>query len=84
MACDINEVEDRCSETIFSERYEKDTMFFGTWRWYYSINTCDYQSTEIRRDTIWPNEFVPEIGTTYPNRLITISEDLRVITDLDT
>jgi hypothetical protein len=83
-ACDSDEVEYFCPETDFSERHELDTMFFGTWKWHYSIKRCVFQSTLIAVDTIWPNEFVPEIGSAYPNRSVIIAEELRVITGVDT
>jgi hypothetical protein len=82
-ACETDS-DDYCHETLFSDRHELDTMFFGTWEWHYSVKKCWFQSSLIAIDTIWPNEFIPEIGRAYPQRLISIGEELRVVTDVDT
>jgi hypothetical protein len=89
-ACDSDEVEYYCPETDFSERNSlKDTMFIGTWQWAYTVFTCNQAlshggSVEIVHDTVWPNEYMPSLGLTYPDRFVFIgSADLAIQTDLN-
>jgi hypothetical protein len=89
VACETDDVEYFCPETDFSERNSlKDTMFIGTWQWAYTVFTCNQAishggSVEIIRDTVWANEYVSWLDSTYPERTIIISEDLSVLRDND-
>jgi hypothetical protein len=88
-ACDSDEVEYFCPKTDFSERNSlKDTMFIGTWKWHFTVFTCDMalshgSSMEIVRDTVWANEYVSWLDSPYPERTIMISEDLSLLRDND-
>lgn len=91
-ACDSDEVEYYCPETDFSGRNSLyDTLFNGTWKWHYSVLTCEEagshgSSTEIIRDTIRPDEYVPWLNGPYPKQTFIVNEGdgLKLVVDDDT
>jgi hypothetical protein len=90
--CETSEIEEFCPETDYSGRNSSyDTLFYGTWQWHYSVLTCNEagshgSSTEIIRDTIWPDEHVPWLNGPYPKQTIIVDEtdNLRLVVDSDT
>jgi hypothetical protein len=85
VACETDDVEYFCPETDFSERNSlKDTMFIGTWQWHFTVRTCTYMSSEIFRDTIYPNEYVPWIEAYYPRKTFIIGSDIVLVSNNDT
>jgi hypothetical protein len=90
--CGTSEIEEFCPETDYSGRNSPfDTLFIGTWQWHYSVLTCNEagshgSSTEIIRDTIWPDEHVPWLNGPYPKQTVIVNEGdgLKLVIDDDT
>ncbi len=74
-ACE-DEIDEGCPEINYRHRLERDTIFYGTWKWSYSV--CDCSSTvypdSIYRDTLRPNVYSSWIGGTYPDMTVQLSE----------
>jgi len=77
-ACETSTVDEGCAPTDFERRHEMDTLFFGTWKWHYTVLTCtSYEdSSDIHYDTIRQGEYVPWLQGTYPEKTIQIGDDL--------
>ena len=68
-----------CAPTEFLQRHENDTIFYGTWKWHYTVRKCtdpEQGWSSTLYDTIRQGEDSSLIGRIYAGRSFQIGDNL--------